>query len=303
MPTQTSRKSNIFYPDGARVSVKMKNDPNWYDVGAIGSAVTNTINWTESTYETANAGKLDKKVSAMEISGGFTLINLDPVGIGKMGGGLFDIETIKAEPTEFEDVNLPAGIKESESYALPLMYHQLECGLEPDPIDAPLTHKPKFTVYKVDESTTPVTKTEIPEYDDSDPEDIVEGWILERDSFDGLYSIKFSEDQDANLPILIEFDGTATENTPVARTVVNAGSSSVVMEPFAMKIDHTDDNGKHRTLELYSVSSNTGGFQFNFKGANEDGVEEMPLTYTAILDTTRLSKRQLMSFAVEEGAS
>lgn len=301
MPTQTTKKSGICFPDGARVSVKMKNDPNWYDVGAIGSAVTNTINWTESTYETANAGKLDKKISSMEISGGFTLINLDPVGIGKMGGGLFDIVSIKAEPTEFEDVNLPAGIKEGVSYALPLVYQQLSCNLPHDPIDAPLTYKPKFTVSKVNEATG--VKTEIPEYDDSDPSAIVEGWILERDEFDSAYSIKFSEDQDTTLPILIEFDGTDEANTPVARTVVNAGSSSYVLEPFAMKIDHTDDNGLHRSLELYAVSSNTGGFQFNFKGANEDGVEEMPLTYTAILDTTRLSKRQLMSFAVEEGAS
>ena len=70
-----------------------------------------------------------------------------------------------------------------------------------------------------------------------------------------------------------------------------------------MQITHTDDNGKIRRLSLPSVNPSTGGFQFNFKGANEDGVEEMPLTFTAKLDTSLVSGRQLMEWVIEDGAA
>jgi hypothetical protein len=96
---------------------------------------------------------------------------------------------------------------------------------------------------------------------------------------------------------------TYAANTPVASTTLYAGASTATLTAYAMQITHTDDNGKIRRLELFSVDANSGGFQFNFKGANEEGLEEMPLTFMAKLDTSLTSGRQLMAWTVETNAS
>ncbi|MCP4585639.1 hypothetical protein, partial [Pseudoalteromonas sp.] len=93
MPTQTTNTSNIYFPDGALVGVKAEGDGSYTDVGAISTAVTSTLNWTENQIETANAGKTDKQVKEMTIEGGFTLINLNPTGVQKLSGGLFEEST------------------------------------------------------------------------------------------------------------------------------------------------------------------------------------------------------------------
>ena len=62
------------------------------------------------------------------------------------------------------------------------------------------------------------------------------------------------------------------------------------------------DNSKVRELELFSVDPNSGGFQFNFKGANSDGIESMPLSFTAKLNSAKTTGRQLFSYKVDSGA-
>jgi hypothetical protein len=93
-----------------------------------------------------------------------------------------------------------------------------------------------------------------------------------------------------------------TSVTPVSRTTMYAGKSTDILAGYALKFTHTDDNGKIRELEIYSVDTNSGGFQFNFKGANEDGVEEMPIAFTGKVDTSRTNGRQLMAWVIDEGA-
>jgi hypothetical protein len=55
-------------------------------------------------------------------------------------------------------------------------------------------------------------------------------------------------------------------------------------------------------LELFSVDTGSGGIQFNFKGANADGTEEMPISYMAKIDTSRTNGRQLAAWTIETGA-
>ena len=98
--------------------------------------------------------------------------------------------------------------------------------------------------------------------------------------------------------IEIDYDS----NTPIASSTLYCGSSTAQLTAYAMQITHTDSDSKVRRLTLYSVDPNTGGFQFNFKGANEDGLEEMPLAFTAKLDTSLTDGRQLMAWTVEDGA-
>ena len=75
------------------------------------------------------------------------------------------------------------------------------------------------------------------------------------------------------------------------------------MTPVQLKFTHTDANSLIREVELYSVYGNSGGFQFNFKGANEDGTEEMPIAFSGQIDTSRTDGRQLLSWVVDSGAA
>jgi len=277
MPVQTTKKANIYFPDGAKVSVKAKGDADYFDVGAINSAVTATLNWTESTVETANAGQLDTKISNMEIAGGFTLINLNPVGVHKMSGGIFTLEEVAAEDTVTFDVQDLANVDAGEK--CPLLF---------------VVNGHNYTLPT--SATAPViSKVE----DVSDPESVEEltantDYTISK--MDGAFFITFVA---AATAVRITYGA----NSVVGKYLLHAGSSSKVLVPYSMKITHVDDNGKERSLQLYAVYGNSGGFQFNFKGANEDGVEEMPLTFTARLDTSLTSGKQLFTWAIDGGAA
>jgi hypothetical protein len=58
-----------------------------------------------------------------------------------------------------------------------------------------------------------------------------------------------------------------------------------------------------RQLELFSVYTKSGGIQFNFKPVSDEGIEEMPITFNAKLDTTRTDGEQLMEWTVNTGAA
>ena len=93
-----------------------------------------------------------------------------------------------------------------------------------------------------------------------------------------------------------------TSFIPVASEKIYAGTSSLTLSAYSMLIEHTDSNAKTRSIELFSVNNNSGGFVFNFKGSDEDGTEEMPLTFTADIDTSLTDGRQLFVWTVEDGA-
>lgn len=288
MPVQTTGQSFVYFPDGAKVSVKAAGDASFTDLGAINSAVTATLNWTENTVTTANAGDLDTQIRGMNISGGFTLINLDPDGIEKMSGGLFDtVVTAGTAVTTSPNQVIAAGWDDG------VIYNLLP---ETGPTDSTIlraTAAPTLTSVTLDAGGTPEVLTAGNDY-----------VILTDSNSPSGYSIEFIS---ANMTTLTPKTKAITIDyasvTPVASTTVYAGSSTALLSAYAMEIKHTDDNGKIRKLDLYSVNPNTGGFQFNFKGANEDGIEEMPLTFTARLDTSLTNKRQLMAWTVEEGAA
>lgn len=271
MPVQTKKKANVFFPDGAKVQVMAQGDSEWYDVGAINSAVTATLNWTESTVETANAGTLDTRVSGMEMAGGFTLINLDPIGVGKMSGGALSVVENPGTATSDIDDQVLTGVKAGVWYSLSLVENGVRLRL-PASVAKPVI-------------TSVTAASALSEGDD---------YTVIRD--DEGFKISFVANADE---VTIVY-GT---NTPVASTSVVGGASTIVLKPYAMRIEHTDDNGLVRSLELYAVYSGSGGFQFNFKGANEDGVEEMPLTFTGRLDISRDSGKQLFAWTVENGAA
>ncbi|MCP3683114.1 MAG: hypothetical protein GY861_10525, partial [bacterium] len=266
MPAQTTTTSNIYFPDGALVGVKAEGDGSYTDVGAISTAVTATLNWNENQFETANAGKTDKQVKELTIEGGFTLINLNPTGVQKLSGGLFEEVTVAGTSvTSIDNQVIASG---AASDVTPYSLVITETSADPLIVSSAL----------VIASVTGATDGALTANDD---------YTIIDDA--GSYSGKAIVFNTAgtNLTTMAQVITIVyTSVTPVASTTIYCGTSTYVLSSYAMQITHTDTDGKIRRLELYSVDPNSGGFQFNFKGANEDGTEEMPLTYTARIDTS-----------------
>lgn len=293
MPVQTTKTSNIYFPDGALVSIMASGEVSYTDVGAIEQGVTATLNWDESQIETGNAGKLAKRIRNMTIAGAFNLINLEPASINRLGGGMFSITTTAASATtDIPDQVIAAGWDDNVKYEL-----IMETSSSND-TKLRTTAKPTLTSVTLDAAGTPETLTEIGSGAGGDYMIVADG-----NSYSGWSIIFNSAGMSTGTPKTKAITIDYGSNTPVAKTTINCGSSGVTLAAYAMKITHTDDNSLTRVLELFSVDGNSGGFAFNFKGANEDGVETMPLTFTAKIDSSKTDGQQLFSWSVDNGAA
>ena len=281
MPIQTTKKANIYYPDGALVSVKASGDSSYTDLGAINGAVSATVNWDENRVETANAGTLPIQIKNMTISGGFELMNLEPAGIAKMGGGILSTEsTLAAVTISADDQSIVSGDYVDKGIVnLSIVEDEITLKSSGEPVLNSIT------------GTTDGVLTEDTDYTLFADTNSPSGYSIMPIIGSNLTTVDQS--------LLVDYSSL----TPIASTKVNAGTSSQELSAYAMKITHTDDNDKIRELELHSVDPTSGGFQFNFLGASEDGVETMPITYQARLDTTKTSGKQLMTWTVEADAS
>jgi hypothetical protein len=281
MPVQTTKKSNIYFPDGALVSVKGVGEGSFTDVGAISTAVTNSFTWAENFVETANAGETPTQYKSMKMEGGFTLINLEPASIARMSGGVITEEVTAGTP--FSDApnetilsgnwadKTPINLAPTTLAGVSVRATALALTSVTGSVDGALTADDDYTLFE--DSTSP------------------SGWSISV-NLAGTNVTTIAQD------LVIDYGSI----TPVASTTLNAGSSTFIANEFAMRITHTDDNLKIRQLDLYAVNAQSGGFQFNFKGANEDGVEEMPVTFVAKLDTSRTNGQQLFAWTTEDGA-
>ena len=280
MPIQTPKKNYIYFPDGAKVSVKQPGGA-YFDVGAINSVVQNSLTWEENEVDTSNAGELDKQYRNMAMEGSFTLINLDPEGVEKLGAGIFTRSVTTGSPdTTVVPQTIVAGTYSAKTLISLDLVNSAGVSLKASAVP---------TIASV------VSADDGPLAEGTDYE------ILADSNSASGYSIMVKTGgalSNVNQDIVV----TYTSVTPIASTTITAGKSTGLFTAYAMKIEHTDDNGKVRTLELFAVDSNSGGFQFNYKGANEDGTEEMPLTYKAKLDTTRTNGAQLFQWTVQQGA-
>lgn len=284
MPVQTTKKDFIYFPDGCQVGVKRPGDGTYFDVGAISTATTGVMNWDENVFETANAGKLEKQIRNMTIASDFTLINLDPEGVEKLSNGIISRVITAGTPV----VAIDNQVISTGNWAdrMPVDVNVIETGA-----NALKDSASTLVVASVTASVSGVLAADDDYFlfqDSNSPS----GWSIFFDTT-GTATVALSED------ITIAF----TSITPVASTTLYAGTSTLVLVAYAIRFTHTDSNGKIRQLEIFSSEINSGGFAFNFKGANEDGVEEMPLSLTGKIDTDRTDNRQLMAWTVEAGAA
>lgn len=275
MPAQTTLTNKVYFPDGAKVSVKAAGESTYTDIGAINSAINLTLNWTENQVLSANAGRLLKQIKDMIIDGSFTLIQLDADNLNRLSGDLF--EKVATPGTSIDSADFDT--QEVVDIVLGKMY-DLEAIVT-------ATGEPiKFSAAPVIASVMngAVAMTAGEEYT-----------VVANASSPSGYSIVFMGTLALSAGDDLEI--TFGNNVPVATTAIYCGSSTATLDAYALRFSHTDDTGaEDRVFELYSVDPTSGGFQFGFKGANEDGVEEMPISFQGKIDTTRADGRQLFGW-------
>ena len=286
MPVQTTQK-NFLFPDGCQVLVKEYGAGSYTDIGAINSQVANSISFDENQIETANAGTTEKQINNMKVEGSFTLVNWDMSILEKLAGGLISRTATAASPTtDIPDQEIAAGWADNTLYDL-VAYTSSS-----DSTELKLDTKPTLTSVTLDPDGTPEVLVEGTEYNIVANANSSSGWSIM------FVSSAMATGSPTTYEIVVDYGS----NTPRASETLNAGASTVILNPMAFRFKHTDENGKVRQLDLHSVDPNSGFMQFNFKGANEDGLEELPITYMAKLDSTLTSGQQLFSFLYETGA-
>lgn len=284
MPVQTTVTGNIYFPDGAKVQVKESGAGTYTDIGAINSPINCTLEYTENQINTANAGRTALQIRDMIINGSFTLINLNPEYIEKLSGGM--------------------------------MSHTATAGTTV--VDADITDQSisGYTAGVTQDLVPVITATGVTlRFSDTPVITSVTGSTSGALSADDDYFIVADSNSVSGYTILFNGSGTNTpgtgetytvdfgDNDPVASDTIYAGTSTSTLSAYALKFTHTDSDGLDRELELFSVNPTSGGFQFNFKGANEDGLEEMPITFRGDLDTSRTDGQQLLAWTIEDGAA
>ena len=284
MPTQTSVNGKIFFPDGAKVQVKESGAGSYTDIGALNSAISISLEYTENQVTTANSGKTEKQLREMVANGSFTLIQLDLDNIERLGGGLFTSEDTTGDTVADASITdqTIAGFTDFTPVHL-------------EPIETSSGVTLKYSAFPTLTSVSASTAGALAEGDDY--------FVIVDNNSPSGYSIYFDSSGSAEAAITETITVDFGDIDPIERTTLYAGSSTKVLDPYAIKFTHTDSNDKVREVELFSVDTNSGGFQFNFKGANEDGVEEMPIAFTGRLDTSLTDGRQLIKIVQDEGAA
>jgi hypothetical protein len=274
-------KSHFIYPDGCKLEVKASGDSTYTELGTVMSTVANTFEFDENQTETANYGLTEKQVNNMKVSGSFELASWDPTAMAKISGGLLTKTTTAASPiSTIPDQTVATGWVDKTVYPLTLLTSSS------DSTPLKMTTAPTLTSVTLDAGT--------PEVLVADTEYFI---IPDTNSFSG-YSIMFNESaMSTSSPTTYTITIVYGTNTPVATETLSAGASQVVLSSYEFRFTHTDpDTSAAYSLTLFKVDPNSGFFQFNFKGANEDGLSTIPVTYMARSDTSKTSGQQLLQW-------
>lgn len=277
MPAQTTKTADVYFPDGAVVAIKEYGAGSYTDIGAINSAITMSFNFDENEVITANAATLNKQVKNPTVDGGLTLINLNNTDIVRLSGGMFSETTVAGTSVSSIDNQVIASdaasdvtpynlvITETGASALKVS-SALVIASVTGSVDSALTADDDYTI--IDDSNSP-----------------------------SLKSIVFNTAGTNFTTVTQTITIVYTSVTPVASSTVYAGTTTTTLNAAAIKVTHTDSNSDiDREFEIFSADPTSGGFQFNFKGANEDGTEEMPLTFKGKIDTSLTDGQQLFRY-------
>lgn len=278
---QTERlNGRIVYPDGCQILGRKKGTTgSFIDFGILEGDTTNSAEWAESRYQSGNAGILNTRIRDMKVTGKMTIVTHEADIIELIAAGIITRTTTAGMAVTPAAQTIAAGWDDGIVYPLDMIAASvsIKTGI-----------KPVITGVALDLATD---------------EPLVEGndyQIVKCSSAKCGYGIAFfSGNMSAATPKTSPIVITFGSNTPIARETLSAGATSQTLDSFELQIIQKDDSAKERGLHLFNVTPKSGGFNFNFLGQGNDGVEKMELSYEANLDTTRTSGAQLYEYWID----
>lgn len=288
MPSQTTMTSQgIMDADGAKVEVKESGASVYTEIGVIEGDITAVLNFDVSDVQKANA-QLARRFRNQSMAISFTMNNLIPANIAKMGGGMFTtVVTAGTAVTTSPNQTIAAGWTDNTLYDLDIV----TSSSDDTPLRMTSANQPTLTSVTLDPSGTPEVLVEDADY-----------VVVYNPNSRSNWSIQFiSGNMDTVSPTTFEIVIDYASVTPIANTTLHAGSSVGTLAASSFKFTHTDSAGKARILTVHEVNPDAG-FNFDFKGADTGGNESMVISGTGYLDGALTDGQQLFSWAVEEGA-
>lgn len=278
---QTERlNGRVVYPDGCKVLGRKKGTTGAFiDFGILEGDTTNSAEWTESRYQSGNAGILNTRIRDMKMTGKMVIVTHEADIIELIAAGIITRTTTAGTAVTPDGQTIAAGWDDGIVYPLSMISSNVEIKTGIKPVissvvldlasDETLTEGNDYQIVKCSSSKC--------------------GYGI------AFYSTNMSASTPKSSPIVITYG----LNTPIARETLSAGSTSLTLDAFELQIIQTDSAGKERGLHLFNVTPKSGGFGFNFLGQGNDGVEKMELSYEANLDTARTDGEQLYQYWID----
>jgi len=278
---QTERlNGRIVYPDGCKVLGRKKGTTGAFiDFGINEGDTTNSAEWTESRYQSGNAGILNTRVRDMKITGKMVIVTHEADIIELIAAGIIKRTSTAGAAITPSAQTIAAGWDDGIVYPLEMISSSIPIKTGAKPVisgiaidlatDEPLTEGNDYQIVKCSSSKC------------------------------GYGIAFFSGNMTATTPKASPIVITYGSNTPITRETLSAGSTSLTLDAFELQIIQTDSAGQERGLHLFNVTPKSGGFGFNFLGQGNDGVEKMELSYEANLDTARTDGKQLYQYWID----
>ena len=279
---QTERLTGrVLYPDGCGIKIRKKGSSGAYtDFGVLEGDTTNSAEWSESRYQSGNAGILNTRIKDMKITGKTTIVTHEADILELIAAGILKRETTSGAAVTPSAQTIAAGWTEGTVYPLVM----LNSGV---PIKTGLA--PVISSVSLGVST--------PESLSADTDYVIVKSSASKSGF-GIVFVKAG--MAASTPANYAITVTYGSNTPIVRESLFSGTTSKVLEAFELLITQKDSAGNERGIELYNVTPKSGGFGFGFLGQGSDGVEKMELSYEANIDTSREDGKQLYEYWIDE---
>ena len=286
MPAQTTLRSKMKVADGTKLQIKLPSDSVYTDLGVVSGDTNITLEWDDFQEESANAGVSDKYIKNPKANGSFTLQQLDYDNISKLSSGLMEkVTTAASANTSIPDQDIDEGWEDNVRYEL-IMYTS-----STDDTKLKMATQPVLTSVTLNHETPEVLAEDTDYVVCQDP-DSFSGWSIQ------FISGNMGTESPTSYSITIDYGS----NTPVARSTYHIGTSTQLLTSFDIKLEHTDANSLVYGVEIYECYSNSGSLVFMFKSAAESGFNEMPFSFTGVVDISRDSGRQLMAVYEDTGA-
>ena len=273
MATQNTIKKLIF-PDGGELAISDDDGSSFHGLGVLEAGVEMTYNFDKIEEETGNSGKTCARAKNETLAlAPSPLQSFNLPTLEKIGGGLFTNTAIAGTP-------VPGATQTAASGGW--LFNKLIL-IENQNYDVSA-----ITVNSVTGGTDGILVEDTDYYIGQNAKGEY-----------GIFIIDSANVTTETQDMVIDYD-----YTPSAGNVMTAGKSSTILSRYIMRFRHyTNDAQTEWDIELFAYGTDVdSGMAINFKGSNEEGKDNITVSFTSNLDTSRASGSQLFQLTIKDAA-